>query len=68
MIAKPKTGKEAARTADPVFAAIAEHKALNKELNRIDGIYRTARTKAEKERGWQGGKGGKLIKILSESA
>jgi hypothetical protein len=50
MTTKPKTRK--APAADPIFAAIAEHKLLIKEFGRREDIYRTARSKAEKDRGW----------------
>jgi hypothetical protein len=36
---------------DPVFAAIAEHKALSKETGRLERSYRIARGKAEKKHG-----------------
>jgi putative protein kinase ArgK-like GTPase of G3E family len=51
---KPKTGKaQAANGAgvDPVFAAIAEHKALSKETGRLQAAMMIARDRAEKRRG-----------------
>ena len=49
MTTKPKTRK--APAPDPVFAAIAEHKALIKESARLEKSYRIARDKAEKKYG-----------------
>jgi hypothetical protein len=46
---KPKTRK--APASDPIFAAIAEHKALARKLNRIRGYCRTARAEAEEKYG-----------------
>ena len=44
---EPANGSEP----DPAFAAIAEHKSLTKELNRLERSYRIARGKAEKKHG-----------------
>jgi hypothetical protein len=54
MTTKPKTRKAPATDGaelDPIFAAIAEHKALIKESNRLERSYRVARDKAEKKHG-----------------
>lgn len=51
MTTKPKTRKTPAPAIDPVFAAIAEHKASIKESNRLERSYRIARGKAEKKHG-----------------
>jgi hypothetical protein len=54
MTTKPKTRKApAAKGAgvDPVFAAIAEHKVLIKESNRLEKSCNTVRDKAEKKYG-----------------
>jgi hypothetical protein len=55
MTPKPKARKApATNTAiDPIFAAIAEHKALIKENDRLEGNYRAAVAKAEKRHGKQ---------------
>jgi hypothetical protein len=54
MTAKPKTRKAPAANgagADPIFAAIAEHKALIKESNRLGKSCKTVRAKEEKKHG-----------------
>jgi hypothetical protein len=54
MTTKPKSRKAPAPSAaggDPVFAAIAEHKRLIKESNRLEAAARVARGKAEKKYG-----------------
>ena len=52
MTTKRKTRKaSAAKSADPVFAAIAEHKVLVKESNRLEKSCETARDKAERKYG-----------------
>ena len=54
MTTKPKTRKAPVAAIDPVFAAIAEHKVLTRELNRLEGSCKTARAKAEKRYGkWE---------------
>ena len=56
MTTKPKARKAAAANGvelDPVFAAIAEHKVLIKESNRLEKSYSIARGKAEKKHGWE---------------
>jgi hypothetical protein len=55
MTTKPKTRKAPAAAIDPVFAAIAEHKALIREHTRCQNIFQTARAKAEKKHGIQHG-------------
>jgi hypothetical protein len=55
MTTKPKTRKTPAAKIDPVFAAIAEHKTMTLESDRLEKSYRTARAKAEKKHGeWIG--------------
>src|ERR1700730_8172900 len=54
MTTKPKTTKAPAANGaklDPIFAAIAEHKMLIKESNRLEKSCCTARDKAEKIHG-----------------
>jgi hypothetical protein len=54
MTIKPKTRKAPVAAIDPVFAAIAEHKVLTSESNRLEGRCKTARAKAEKRYGkWE---------------
>ena len=54
MTTKPKTRKAPVAAIDPVFAAIAEHKVLTRESNRLEGSCKTARAKAEKRYGkWE---------------
>jgi hypothetical protein len=51
---KPKTRKALAANGaaiDPVFTAIAEHKALIKESDRLEAAARAARNRAEKRHG-----------------
>jgi hypothetical protein len=50
MTTKPKTRKASAAI-DPVFAAIAEHKALMRESRRLEKSCAIERDKAEKEHG-----------------
>jgi hypothetical protein len=49
MATNPKTRK--APAADPIFALIAEHKTLIKELDRLEDNYRTGFAQAEKTHG-----------------
>jgi hypothetical protein len=51
MTTKPKTRKAPAAAIDPVFAAIAEHKALIMEYIRCRNNSHTARAQAEKKHG-----------------
>jgi hypothetical protein len=53
MTTKPKTRKAPANGAgaDPILAAIAEHKALSKETDRLEAVMWIARNQAEKRRG-----------------
>jgi hypothetical protein len=51
MTTKPKTRKAPAAALDPVFAAIAGHKVLIRESNRIEESCRIARAEAEKKYG-----------------
>jgi hypothetical protein len=54
MTTKPRTRKTLAANGvelDPVFAAIAEHKARLRESNRLEAATRAARGKAEKRHG-----------------
>jgi hypothetical protein len=54
MTTKPKTRKAPAANGagvDPVFGAIAEHKALSKETDRLEESFRAAKAKAEKKNG-----------------
>jgi hypothetical protein len=54
MITKAKTRKAPAANGgelDPIFAAIAEHKMLTKESNRLEAAASAARDKAEKRYG-----------------
>jgi hypothetical protein len=52
MTTRQKTRKApAAKAADPIFAAIAEHKRLAKELARYEVAFNTVRGQAEKRHG-----------------
>jgi hypothetical protein len=55
MTTKPKARKAPAKAAaivDPIFAAIAEHKALVQEFYLHQNNFQTARSQAEKKHGW----------------
>jgi hypothetical protein len=55
MTTKPKPRKAPAKAAaivDPIFAAIAEHKALVQEFYLCQNNFQTARSQAEKKHGW----------------
>jgi hypothetical protein len=51
MTTKPKSRKPAAKAADPIFAAIAEHKALEKEWSRLYSKLGDAEREASKKYG-----------------
>ena len=51
MTTKPKTREAPAAAIDPVFAAIAEHKVLTRESNRLEESCWTVRAEAEKKYG-----------------
>jgi hypothetical protein len=51
MATKPKTRKAAANVADPIFAAIAEHKAKEKEWLRLSAVLDAAEGEACKTHG-----------------